>query len=144
MLRGLCLVLGTEADADKRDCRPWQRSRSEDRKEKKNRLPVVPQWKMIPRFKTWLYVLFVFPVLSVSVEGRRWERKNLVSIAEHSKLCETQKCGSNVGWQKEFSCRVVFVGNLMPAQEDILFFCYQRINLLLWVCSALQIGLVSH
>lgn len=46
-----------------------QRCRSEDRKEK-NRLPMVPQWKMIPRFKTWVYVLFVFPVLSVSVEGR--------------------------------------------------------------------------
>lgn len=39
-------------------------------KKKKNRLPVEPQWKMIPRFKTWVYVLFVFPVLSEAVEGR--------------------------------------------------------------------------
>lgn len=38
MLRGLCLVLGTEADADKRDWRPWQRCRSEDRQEKTDSL----------------------------------------------------------------------------------------------------------
>lgn len=37
---------------------------------RENRLPVVPVWKTIPRFKTRVYVLFVFPVISVSAEGR--------------------------------------------------------------------------
>lgn len=45
---------------------------------KKNRLPAVPPWKMIPRFKTRVYVLFVFPTISVSVDGCHCERETLV------------------------------------------------------------------
>lgn len=48
----------------------WDRDAEVKTEKRKNRLPVVPQWKMIPGFRTRVYVLFVFPVLSVSVEGR--------------------------------------------------------------------------
>lgn len=89
---------------------------------------------MIPRFKTWLYVLFVFPVLSVSVEGRRCERKNLGSIAEHGEHCETHKCVINAGWH----CSV---RNLMHTQEDILFllsenkpFVFSLLSVTNWTC----------
>lgn len=63
--------------------------------EKKNRLPAVPQWKMIPRFKTRVYVLFVFPALSVSVEGRTSERETLVfhwqgKTKKGASFCEIQ------------------------------------------------------
>lgn len=65
------------------------------RRRKKNRLPAVPQWKMIPRFKTRVYVLFVFPALSVSVEGRRCERETLVfhwqgKTKKGASFCEIQ------------------------------------------------------
>lgn len=81
-----CLVLGTSTDAgQKRLAGPWQRSRSKDGGEK-NRLPAVPRWKMIPRFKTRVYVLFVFPALSVSVEGQHCERETLVFHWQGSKL----------------------------------------------------------
>lgn len=35
------------------------------------------RWKMIPRFRAWVYILFVFPALSVSVgivTGKLWFR----------------------------------------------------------------------
>lgn len=65
----LCLVLGTEADADKRNHRPWQRGRSEDREEKTDTLRCHSgKWSW--GLRLGVYVLFVFPVLSVSVEGR--------------------------------------------------------------------------
>lgn len=91
-----CLVLGTAADAGQKGLAgPWQESRGEDGGEKKNRLPAVPQWKMIPRFKTRVYVLFVFPALSVSVEGRRCEREALVfhwqgKTKKGASFCENQ------------------------------------------------------
>lgn len=62
----------------KRDWQGLDRGAGVKTEEKKNRLPAVPWWKMIPRFKTRVYVLFVFPALSVSVEGRPCERETLV------------------------------------------------------------------
>lgn len=99
---------------------------------------MVPQWKMIPRFKTWVYVLFVFPVLSVSVEGRCCERKNLVSIAEHSKVvCEIQLLFKYVTTKSLLFSRfgVIFVSDVIP-QEDIFLlsenkaFAYSLFSLL--------------
>lgn len=66
-----------------------------EEQEWRNRFPAVPQWKMIPRFKTRVYVLFVFPALSVPVEGRTSERETLVfhwqgKTKKGASFCEIQ------------------------------------------------------
>lgn len=61
---------------DKRDWQDLDREAGVKMEKKKNRLPAVPRWKMIPRFKTRVYVLFVFPALSLwrvsTVKGKPW------------------------------------------------------------------------
>lgn len=73
---------------------------------------------MIPRFKTRVYVLFVFPVLSVSVEGRRCEKENLGFHCKKKKKKEFSP--EKFNYCSEY---VIRAGQQREAASHGLFFC---------------------
>lgn len=94
---------------------------------------------MIPRFKTRVYVLFVFPVLSVSVEGRRCEKENLGFHCKKKKLSPEKF--------NYFSKYVMRAGQQREAASHGLFFLYSNVAKRFAICYQLAqffLALCTH